>query len=140
MPGERVDGTRHVRAERSPSPDRLIAQRLREAAAMVAPPPAEPLSPYAVQRWLDGDAGHLHRVGDLRTAPIISHRRVTGRAIVTAKRAARRLLYPLIDVQSGINAANARVITFLLVQLAAQSRCIDELERRVAQLQAERDR
>ena len=140
MAGERVDGVGRTFAENADRSERLMAQRLREAAAMAAPPPAHAPSPYAVEPWLEGDAGHLHRAGDLRSVPITSHRRVTGRAVVAAKRTARRLLFPLIDVQSGVNAANARVTTFLLEQLAAQSRSIDELQREVAQLRAERDR
>jgi hypothetical protein len=38
-----------------------------------------------------------------------------------------------------VNAANARVVTFLLRQLSAQARSIEELEQQVAQLRAERD-
>jgi hypothetical protein len=138
MPGEGVDAARG--ADAADAVAARVAGRLRDAAAEVAPPPTEPLSAYAVERWLDGDAGHLHRAADLRTVPIASHRALAGRAVVAAKRATRRLLYPLLDVQSGVNAANARVVTFLLRQLAAQAERIDELQREVAELRAERER
>jgi uncharacterized coiled-coil protein SlyX len=54
------------------------------------------------------------------------------------KRALRRLLHPLPEAQSVWNGANARVVTFLLRQLAAQERTIESLERQVAELYDER--
>jgi len=139
MAGERADGAADAIAPGRDAGAGLIAQRLRETAATAAPPPAEPLSPHAVTAWLEGDAGHLHRAGDLAAVPIASHRRLLGRPVVAAKRTVRRLLFPLIDIQSGVNAANARAITFLLTALGAQARSIDELQREVAQLRAERE-
>ncbi|GEM_PF-2892698 len=98
-----------------------------------------PLRPFSVARWLDGDAGHLHRAGDLTNVPISSHRHLGGRIVVVVKRTLRRLLFPLLDVQTSVNAANARVVTFMLQQLAAQARHVEELERQVAELRAERE-
>lgn len=137
MPGEGADAAQEPEGAGAAQ---LIARRLRDTASAVAPPPVEPLTAYAVERWLEGDAGHLHHAADLRTVPISSHRPLAGRAVVAAKRAARRLLYPLLDVQSDVNAANARVVTFLLRQLAGQAERIDELERQLAELRAERER
>ena len=102
------------------------------AAADTDPPSAGPLSPAELSRWESGDIGHLHRAFDLGSVEIASHRRVWGRLVVALKRSARRLLFPLLDVQTSLNAANARVASFLLEQLGAQSRSIAELERRLA--------
>jgi len=120
--------------------ERLIAQRLRDSAVANAPQPPPLASAAAIRQWLDGDAGHLHRAGDLRGAPVASHRRLGGAAVVATKRTLRRLLHPLLDVQSGVNAANARVVTFLLEQLDAQARCIEELQRQVLALRAQAER
>jgi hypothetical protein len=140
MPGEGVDAVPDAQVAGAGPTEAMVAQRLRDAAVAVATPPAQPAGAQTIQRWLDGDAGHLHRAADLRTAPVSSHRPLAGNAVVAAKRAARRLLYPLIDLQSGINAANARVVTFLLEQLAAQAGRIEELQREVTELRAERER
>lgn len=124
MPGDRVEGA-----------ERLAAQRLREAVAATAPPPRERLiTRYDLERWQQGDAGHLQRAADLRAAPIASHRGPLGRPVVAVKRTLRRLLHPLPDQQSGVNAANARVIAYLLEQLLAQAEAIDELAAEVAEL------
>jgi hypothetical protein len=40
----------------------------------------------------------------------------------------------VLEVQTSLNAANARVVTFLLRHLAAQSRSVAELERQLAEL------
>jgi hypothetical protein len=135
MAGERADATGPAPAEH-PDPT-LIAQRMRDAVTATAPSPrAELLSPYALERWLEGDAGHLQRAADLRSAPVASPRPVLGRPVVWLKRTLRRLLYPLIDIQSDVNAANARVVAFLLEQLAAQAHCIDDLQRQLAELRS----
>jgi SAM-dependent methyltransferase len=106
-----------------------------------APPPAaqadpsstlEPISAAAAEEWRSGDVGHLHRAFDLTSLPIVSHRRLWGRIVVALKRRVRRLLFPVLEVQTSVNAANARVASFLLEQLAAQSRSIAELDRRLA--------
>jgi glycosyltransferase involved in cell wall biosynthesis len=97
-----------------------------------------PLPPLHVEEWMRGDAGHLHRAFDLTLLPVVSRRRVTGRAVVSLKRAVRRLLFPLLEVQSSLNGANARVATAVLQQLAAQGRRIEELERRIEELGAQR--
>jgi hypothetical protein len=139
MPGERPEGPESIPAADAGAAERLIAQRLRETVAASAPPPqTELLSQYAVARWLEGDAGHLQRAADLRGAPTVSHRGVLGPPVVASKRILRRLLHPLIDIQSDVNAANARVVAFLLAQLAVQAGCIEELRREVAELRAER--
>jgi SAM-dependent methyltransferase len=126
-------GSRHLDCYRRAISDPAQAPGVRAAPA--APPAApaafEPLSPQAVAGWLEGDAGHLHRAFDLTSVPVSSQRRRIGRAVVALKRALRRLLFPLLDVQSSVNAANARVVTFLLEQTAAQSRAIEGLQRRL---------
>jgi hypothetical protein len=136
MAGERVNVA--PASERSAQPQ-LIAARLRQTAAVASPAHLEHASPFDVEEWLAGDAGHLHRARDLTTLPIASHRRLGGRVVVPLKRTVRRLLFPVLDVQTSVNGANARVVTFLLRQLAAQARSIEELERQVAELRAERD-
>lgn len=88
---------------------------------------------YALERAIAGDLGHLHASHDLRRAAPVSNR-PGGRAILVAKRALRRALHPLLDVQSEYNGANARVISVLLGQLAQQERAIEALERLVADL------
>ena len=133
------------RAKVAPASDRsaqpqLIAARLRQTAAAASPAKVELISRFSVEQWLNGDAGHLHRAGDLTTVAIASHRRLGGRVVVALKRVVRRLLFPLLDVQSGVNAANARAVTFLLQQLAAQASSIEELEQQLAELRAEHDR
>lgn len=137
MAGERVEGVRVAAASDGSLPPQLVAARLRQSAT--AAPRLDHVSPFSVEEWLSGDAGHLHRAGDLTAVPVISHRPLGGRVVVPLKRTVRRLLFPLLDVQTGVNAANARVVTFLLRQLAAQARTIAELEQQVAQLRAERD-
>jgi hypothetical protein len=87
-----------------------------------------------------GDAGHLHRAHDLRRQPIESDRRLIGPLMVRFKRTLLRLLHPLPEVQSNWNAANARMVTFLLLQVTAQARSIESLERQVAELYREMDR
>jgi hypothetical protein len=139
MAGERVEGVRVTAASDGSPPPQLIAARLRQSAAAASPPHLEHMSPFNVEEWLSGDAGHLHRAGDLTAVPVISHRPLGGRVVVPLKRTVRRLLFPLLDVQTSVNAANARVVTFLLRQLSAQARSIEELEQQVAQLRAERD-
>jgi hypothetical protein len=121
--------------------DRSAPQRLSAARApQTVTAHFEPMSPLTVEEWLNGDAGHLHRACDLTTVAITSHRRLGGRIVIPLKRTVRRLLFPLLDVQTSVNAANARVVTFLLRQVAAQAQSIEELERQVANLRAERGR
>jgi hypothetical protein len=119
--------------------ERLIASRLRQTASAAAPTHLASVPPIDVDVWLAGDLGHLHRAYDLAHVRVSSHRRITGRAVVALKRTMRRLLFPLIDIQSGVNGANARVVTMLLQHAAAQARAIGELEREVAELRAERE-
>jgi len=100
------------------------------------PEPFVPLSPAELAAWLDGDAGHLHRAFDLTAVGVSARPRFGRRGVLALKRAVRRLLFPLLDVQSSLNAANARVVCFLLAQAAAQSRELERLERQLAQEQA----
>jgi len=117
---------------------RLIEARLRQTSSAAAPTHFAPLPPLREEEWMRGDVGHLHRAFDLTLVPVVSGRRVTGRAVVSLKRSVRRLLFPLLDVQSSLNGANARVVTAVLQQLAAQGRRIEELERRIEEPGAER--
>ncbi len=84
-----------------------------------------------------GDVGHLHRVHDLDALPIESHRRLSGTLMVRAKRMLRRMLFPVLKTQSSWNAANARVVSFMLRQLAAQARSIESLEQQLDELYEE---
>ena len=86
----------------------------------------------AATELLDQDVGHLHREFDLTASAVGSRRRFGGRVVVALKRGIRRLLHPLLEVQTSLNAANAHVVGFLLERLAAQSRSIEALERRLA--------
>lgn len=112
------------------------------APALAAPPPpsaiaaaaAEPLSAATVEEWMRGDVGHLHRAFDLTALPTGSRRRIGGRLVVALKRATRRLLFPVLDVQTSVNAANARAVTFLLEQAAAHASGVEELTRQLAEL------
>jgi len=99
------------------------------APAPAAPPRAAEISDADVAGLGEGDLGHLHRAFDLTAAPPRSTRRLIGRPINKLRRAIRRLLWPVLDVQSSVNAANARVTSYLLHHLAAQSRRIADLER-----------
>ena len=141
MPGERVEGAAAARVEDAERAERLAAQRLRETVAASVPGPRDELmTRYDLERWRQGDAGHLLRAADLRAAPLASHRGLLGRPVLALKRTLRRLLYPLLDIQSDLNAADARVVAYLLEQLAAQAEAIDELAREVAELRMERGR
>jgi hypothetical protein len=115
----------------------LIASRLRQTARSVAPPASARLPSFAVEHAVAGDAGHLHRAHNLGALPIESHRRLSGKLTVRAKRTLRRMLYPTLETQTSWNAANARVVTFMLRQLAAQARSIESLEQQLEELQKE---
>jgi hypothetical protein len=115
----------------------LIATRLRQTARATALPVDARLPSFALEHAVAGDAGHLHRAHNLSALPIESHRRVSGKLMVRAKRTLRRMLYPTIETQTGWNAANARVVTFMLRQLAAQARSIESLEQQMDELYKE---
>ncbi len=115
----------------------LIATRLRQTARSVPPPVEARLPSFALEHAIAGDAGHLHRAHDLRSLSIESNRRVAGPVTVKVKRTLQRMLHPLPEVQTTLNAANARVTTFLLRQMAAQARSIESLEQQVEQLREE---
>jgi hypothetical protein len=133
-----VQDVRSTSAEESGASQRPIASRLRQTASAAAPSHFEPMTPISVEQWLHGDAGHLHRAFDLTSIPVTSDRRLGARIVVRLKRTVRRLLFPVLDVQTSLNGANARTATFLLRQLAAQQRTISELEQQLAELRAER--
>lgn len=132
MGAERLD-----RVEAAAHAQRLIAERLRESAA-ASTPRFEGLSPERVAALKGGDIALIEAAGDLVSLPISSHRALSGSALVALKRALRRLLHPLPEAQSRANAANARVATLLLHQLAEQARAIERLEAELAELRAER--
>jgi hypothetical protein len=115
----------------------LIAERLRESAAAAPAPAFTALAPPRVAEWESGDIATVERGSDLVHLPISSHRSAAGPAVVKLKRWLRRLLHPLPEAQSEVNAATARVLHFLLLQLAQQGRAIERLE---AELRAERRR
>jgi hypothetical protein len=101
-------------------------------------PPASPIPRRSgsagadVAALLEGDLGHLHRAFDLTATPISSSRRLLGRPVTAVKRAVRRLLFPLLEVQSSVNGANARVASYLLAQVVSQVQRIEALERQLA--------
>jgi hypothetical protein len=132
-----ADTTSPESSPESNSRSALIATRLRQTARSVSPPVEARLPSFALEHAVAGDAGHLHRAHDLRDLSIESNRRVTGILTVGVRRTLQRLLHPLPEVQTSVNAANARVTTFLLRQLAAQARSIESLERQVEEIQKE---
>jgi hypothetical protein len=98
------------------------------------------LPSFAFEHLMEGDAGHLHRAHNLLDLPTESHRRLSGPLVSVAKRTLLRLLHPLPEVQTTWNAANARVVTLLFRQVAAQARSIELLEQQVAELNEKLDR
>lgn len=86
---------------------------------------------------MSGDLGHLHAAHDLTVLPIPARERLTRPLVVRLRRALLRGIYPLPQAQSVWNGANARMVSFLLGQLAAQARAIESLEQQVAQLHDE---
>lgn len=115
----------------------LVAARLRQTASHRTPSLASRLPSFMIEHAVAGDLGHLHAAHDLRRLPITSDRKMTGSLIVRVKRALRKGLHPLPESQSVWNGANARVVSFLLRQLAAQGRTIELLERQVSELYEE---
>lgn len=115
----------------------LIAARLRQNATRREPSLDSRLPSYALEHAVSGDLGHLHAAHDLRELPIVSRRRLIGPLVVWFRRTLRSGLYPLPEAQSVWNGANARVVTFLLRQLAAQARTVESLERQVSELHEE---
>jgi len=112
----------------------LIAQRLRETAAAAPAPVFAALAPARLTEW-ESDIAVVERGSDLVHLPISSHRAGSGPALVAVKRWLRRLLHPLPQAQSDVNAATARILHFLLLQLVEQARAIERLE---AELRVER--
>lgn len=127
-------------AQSEGAPTELIAARLRQSASRSKPPLDSRVPSFALEHAVRGDLGHLHAAHDLRSLPIASQRKHGGRLIIRVKRALLRGLHPLPEAQSAWNGANARVVTYLLRQLAAQARAIESLERQVADLHDERKR
>jgi glycosyl transferase family 2 len=97
----------------------------------------EGASPINLDEWLAGDVGHLHRAHDLTSVPLRSTR-AGGRAASLLERALRRLLLPVLEAQTSLNGANARVASLLLHRLASQGQAIDALEQQVGELRRER--
>lgn len=114
----------------------LVATRLRQNANRSMSLDRR-LPSFALEHAVSGDLGHLHAAHDLRTLPTPSRRRLTKPIVVRFRRILRQGLYPLPEAQSVWNGANARVITFLLRQLAAQARAIESLEQQVSELHDE---
>jgi hypothetical protein len=127
----------HGEAQAEDTRSKLIAARLRQSASRRVPSLDSRLPSFALEHAVSGDLGHLHATHDLRELPIISRRRLVGPLVVRAKRALRAGLHPLPEAQSVWNGANARVVTFLLRQLAAQARAVESLEQQVAELHDE---
>lgn len=130
MAGELAHGDPPTRGPDDGASQPLIAARLRQTASAVAASPAG--SPAAARGPL-ADVDHLHRAFDLTSVPLASRRRFGGGLVVALKRSLRRLLAPLLDVQTSVNGANARVVSFLVEELEAQRRRIEELERRLGE-------
>jgi hypothetical protein len=130
MAGELAHGDPPTRAPDDGASQPLIAARLRQTASAVA---ASPAGSAAAARGPLADVDHLHRAFDLMSVPLASRRRFGGGLVVALKRSLRRLLAPLLDVQTSVNGANARVVSFLVEELEAQRRRIEELERRLGE-------
>jgi hypothetical protein len=114
----------------SPAGDaELIAGRLRQTAALGRPPThlvaPEPLD---VEHWMDGDVGHLHRAFDL------TQLQLRGGGAIDAT--LRRLLAPVLEAQTSLNGAAARVVSALLDHVAAQELRLERLEREISELRA----
>jgi hypothetical protein len=127
----------HAETQAEETRSKLIAARLRQSTSRRAPSLDTRLPSFALEHAVSGDLGHLHAAHDLRELPIVSRRRLVGPLVVRLKRALRDGLYPLPEAQSVWNGANARVVTFLLRQLAAQARTVESLEQQVAELHDE---
>jgi hypothetical protein len=135
--------TREAHIDAGPQSGRkavLVAARLRQNAELAPSPRNSRLPWYALEHAVSGDLGHLHAAHDLRGLPYPARRRLTKPVVVWLRRLLRRGLYPLPEAQSVWNGANARAVTFLLRQLAAQERAIESLERQIAELYDERRR
>jgi hypothetical protein len=124
----------HAEAQAEDTRSTLIATRLRQNASRRAPSLDSRLPSFALEHAVSSDLGHIHAAHDLRLLSITSDRRLVGPLIVRAKRALRQGLHPLPEAQSVWNGANARVVSLLLRQLAAQARTIESLERQVSEL------
>jgi hypothetical protein len=115
----------------------LIAARLRQNAARSTSLDRR-LPSFAIEHALAGDVGHLHAAHDLRALPAPTPRRRSTRPLVVRlRRGLWRGMHPLPEAQSVWNGANARVISFLMRQLAAQARAIESLEQQVSELHDE---
>jgi hypothetical protein len=112
----------------------LIEARLRQGTSGVLPLVDARLPSFVFEHLMEGDAGHLHRAHNVSDLSVESHRRLSGPLVNKARRTLMRLLHPLPEVQTTWNAANARVVTLLLRQVAAQARSIELLEQQVAEL------
>jgi hypothetical protein len=98
------------------------------------------LPSFALEHAVSGDLGHLHAAHDLRALPFPARRRLTRPLVVRLRRTLRQGLFPLPEAQSVWNGANARIVSFLLRQLAGQARAIESLEQQVSQLRDDLDK
>jgi hypothetical protein len=130
MAGELAHGDPPPLAPDGDASQRLIEARLRQTASAAAGPDA---GRFNDELRPDDDLEYLRRAFDLTAVPLASRRRVGGSLVVALRRSLRRLLLPLLDVQTSVNGANARVVNFLLGELDAQERRIEELERRLTE-------
>jgi hypothetical protein len=111
----------------------LVASRLRQGATR-SQVRHRRLPSFALEHEMSGDLGHLHAAYDLTALPIRARARMSRPLVVRLRRVLLRGIYPIPEAQSVWNGANARVVSFLLSQLAAQARAIESLEQQVAQL------
>lgn len=86
--------------------------RRRKGAGPETPADQQAASPFAHGQAAI-DFAYIHSGHDIQQASLVSHRRVLGRFVMGAKKAARRLLASILERQVAYNAANTRVVTCL---------------------------
>jgi|SRR5579875_3746786 hypothetical protein len=105
-----------------------LAAAIRRARAFSLPP----LKPHAID-GLDADLSLLHREHDPFAASLSSHRKRLGPPIVAIKRLARELLAQIFARQARYNAANARVVSYLMQRAEELERELEALRKQFAQ-------
>lgn len=116
----------------------------------IDPPPGEswsaPQAPGGATSSLSGslpkdpvsaDLASLHRNYDIYYTRFSSHRRVLGPCVVFAKKMFRKLLTPILMRQVTYNAANTRVVTHLVEELAQLRAQVVALGQQQVQLREE---
>lgn len=111
-----------------------MAGRLRQNATQ-PPKRYERVPSFAFEHHVAGDLGHIHAAHDLRMLPLTARPGPFRPLVLRLRLLLRRGLYPLPESQSVWNGANARIVSFLVKQLAAHARALESLEQRVAELQ-----